>query len=239
MPLPRLSTTARAWPPGTPLPARRSTRSSSSASMGHGTVRARSIGCALDVGCGAGRSTAALTAVARTVVGIEPAVAMLVHRRAVAPGASFVVGRAEDLPFANASFDLVTAAGVPELHGPGPIARRNRTRARARRRAGDLRLLERTALPGGCVTRRLVRRVRAAIPVSARVCAGRAGRSTTRSVGLRLAAYEPFEVAVPLTLDAYLAYVLSEANVERAVASGAAGSRHRRMVQGTAGAGVR
>ena len=64
---------------------------------------------------------------------------------------------------------------VAELHGPGPIARRNRTRARARRRAGDLRLLERTALPRGCLTRRLVRRVRAAIPLSSRVCAGRAG----------------------------------------------------------------
>jgi hypothetical protein len=40
--------------------------------------------------------------------------------------------------------------------------------------------------------------------------------------GLRLAAHEPFEVAMPLTLGPYLAYVLNEANVERAVASGAA-----------------
>ena len=79
--------------------------------VAHGTLAARSIGCALDVGCGAGRSTAALTGAARTIVGIEPAADMLAHRRAVAPGASFVLGRAEDLPFATASFDLVTAAG--------------------------------------------------------------------------------------------------------------------------------
>ena len=70
--------------------------------VAHGTLAARSIGCALDVGCGAGRSTAALTAAARTIVGIEPAADMLAHRRAVAPGASFVLGRAEDLPFATA-----------------------------------------------------------------------------------------------------------------------------------------
>ena len=38
--------------------------------------------------------------------------------------------------------------------------------------------------------------------------------------GLRLAAYETFEGAVPLTFEAYLAYVLSEANVERAIVSG-------------------
>ena len=60
----------------------------------HPTLAERSIARALDVGCGAGRSTAALTAIARTVIGVEPAAAMLVHRGAVAPAASFVVGRA-------------------------------------------------------------------------------------------------------------------------------------------------
>ncbi|MBV1853060.1 class I SAM-dependent methyltransferase [Catellatospora tritici] len=67
--------------------------------------------CALDVGCGAGRSTAALAPYARTVVGLEPIASMLAHRSAVAPAAEFVVGEAERLPFARGSFDLVTAAG--------------------------------------------------------------------------------------------------------------------------------
>jgi ubiquinone/menaquinone biosynthesis C-methylase UbiE len=63
---------------------------------------------ALDVGCGAGLSTAALAPLARHVVGVEAASAMLAHRRTVAPHAGFVVGAAERLPFAAGSFDLVT-----------------------------------------------------------------------------------------------------------------------------------
>ena len=66
---------------------------------------------ALDIGCGAGLSTAALLNRADFVVGIEPAEAMLAHRRSVAQTAGFVVGMGERLPFADASFGLVTAAG--------------------------------------------------------------------------------------------------------------------------------
>jgi ubiquinone/menaquinone biosynthesis C-methylase UbiE len=66
---------------------------------------------ALDVGCGAGRSTAALAPYARFVSAVEPAEAMLAHRRDVAPSGQFVVGTAERLPYATGSFDLVTAAG--------------------------------------------------------------------------------------------------------------------------------
>src|SRR5215213_47994 len=85
----------------------------------HVTLERQPVSRALDVGCGAGRSTAALASVARSVVGIEPAAAMLVHHRAVAPRASFVVGYAEALPFATASFDLVTAAGSLNYTEPG------------------------------------------------------------------------------------------------------------------------
>ncbi len=66
---------------------------------------------ALDIGCGAGLSTAALEPLARSVVGLEPARAMLTHRRAVAPRAAFVAASAERLPFASGAFDIVTAAG--------------------------------------------------------------------------------------------------------------------------------
>ncbi|MEU4226165.1 class I SAM-dependent methyltransferase [Nonomuraea sp. NPDC026600] len=71
----------------------------------------RPVGRALDVGCGAGVSTAALAPLAECVIGLEPVPAMLVHRRSVAPSARFVIGAAEGLPFAAASFDLVAAAG--------------------------------------------------------------------------------------------------------------------------------
>lgn len=66
---------------------------------------------ALDVGCGAGLSTRPLVGMARHVIGMEPAEPMLAWAREVAPGADFVVGGAERLPFMRASVDLITAAG--------------------------------------------------------------------------------------------------------------------------------
>jgi ubiquinone/menaquinone biosynthesis C-methylase UbiE len=69
-------------------------------------VAARS---ALDVGCGAGLSTRYLTA--NRVVGIDPFAEMVLWAPRVALGASFAVARAEALPFRDASFDLITAAG--------------------------------------------------------------------------------------------------------------------------------
>src|SRR5512139_2368524 len=72
----------------------------------------RPLARALDIGCGAGRSTAALEPIARHVVGLEPVRGMLAHRRAVAPRASFVVARAEQIPLAAGAFDIVTAAGA-------------------------------------------------------------------------------------------------------------------------------
>ncbi len=66
---------------------------------------------ALDIGCGAGLSTAALAPLARRAIGLEPISTMLTHRRTVAPYARFVIGQAERLPFAAGSFDLVAAAG--------------------------------------------------------------------------------------------------------------------------------
>jgi SAM-dependent methyltransferase len=65
----------------------------------------------LDVGCGAGLSTKALAALADHCVGLDPAVEMLTHAPAVAPGASFVAGQAETLPFASSFAELITAAG--------------------------------------------------------------------------------------------------------------------------------
>ncbi|MFO7695037.1 MAG: methyltransferase domain-containing protein [Vicinamibacterales bacterium] len=174
---------------------------------------------ALDLGCGAGLSTAALAPFARCVVGLEPAVAMLAHRHAVAPGASFVVARAEQLPFAAGAFDIVTAAGALNYVDLG------------------------TCLPD--VARVLTGR---GVMVVYDFSAGKRLRDDDRldawyteferryppepgyemdvrtlphaEAGLRLASYAEFEVAVPMTRQAYVAYVMSETGVELAVARG-------------------
>ena len=58
------------------------------------------VDAALDIGCGAGASTAALAPLAKRRVGLERYASMLKHSGAIAPGAEFHVGCAEALPFA-------------------------------------------------------------------------------------------------------------------------------------------
>jgi SAM-dependent methyltransferase len=66
---------------------------------------------ALDVGCGAGLSTAPLSLLAKKCIGVEPAEHMLAWGAETAPHAHFVAGAGEALPFRTASMDLITAAG--------------------------------------------------------------------------------------------------------------------------------
>jgi ubiquinone/menaquinone biosynthesis C-methylase UbiE len=66
---------------------------------------------ALDVVCGAGQSTLALTALADEVVGADSSRAMLAAAP-VAVSVRYVAARAEQLPFAGHTFDLLTAASA-------------------------------------------------------------------------------------------------------------------------------
>jgi SAM-dependent methyltransferase len=65
------------------------------------------VGHALDLGCGTGLSTRALSSHAARVVGLDPSVGMLLAASPVSSG-SFTRGRAELLPFREGSFELVT-----------------------------------------------------------------------------------------------------------------------------------
>jgi SAM-dependent methyltransferase len=64
---------------------------------------------ALDVGCGEGRFCRLLRARGIATTGLEPTPALLATARARDPGGCYVDGRAEALPFADASFDLVVS----------------------------------------------------------------------------------------------------------------------------------
>jgi len=69
------------------------------------------VSLALDIGCGAGLSTAPLKQLADFSVGLEPSKAMLFSNRLDRLSTCFVAGRAELLPFRSNSVDLATAAG--------------------------------------------------------------------------------------------------------------------------------
>ena len=178
-------------------------------------------GRALDVGCGAGLSTAALVPLARHVIGLEPVPAMLAHRRTIAPQAMFVIAEAERLPFAGASFDLVAAAGsLNYAHLPSAFGEV----ARVLTPGGTFLLYDfsppRRSVSGGDLERWFASfEQRFPWPPGWQPFDVR--ELPLGSYGLRLLRYADVEARLTMTFDAYLRYMLSETNAEHAIASGA------------------
>ena len=183
---------------------------------------------ALDVGCGAGLSTAALAPLAREVIGLEPTPALLAHRQTVAPHAEFVIGQAELLPFPAGSFDLVTAAGslnytdLPSalaeiarvLTGDGTFLLYDFSSGRSSVHGEELAhwyasFEERFPNPPGWQ------------PIDVR-------ELPLARYGLRLLDYTDLETRLPMNFDAYLRYALSEVNVDDAIARGACSAEQAR-----------
>jgi ubiquinone/menaquinone biosynthesis C-methylase UbiE len=176
---------------------------------------------ALDIGCGAGLSTAPLTAVARTCVGLEPSAAMLWRSGTVAPGAAFVSGRAEDLPFAAHSFDIATAAGSLNYADLGCATREA---ARVLRPGATLALYDFS--PG--------RSFRGSDALDAwfgkfvERCPETGGgwqeitapRLEKEARSLRLACFEPFEMELLYDAARYVDYAMTETRVAQAVREG-------------------
>ena len=175
---------------------------------------------ALDVGCGAGLSTAALAPLARHVIGLEAAPAMLTHCRTVAPRARFVIGAAERLPFGAGTFDLVTAAGALNYADlPPALAEIARVLtpdgkfllydfSEGRRSPDDDALADwfasferRFPWPPGWR------------PLDPR-------ELPLGPSGLRLLDYAGIELRLPITFEAYLRYTVSGMNVDSAITRG-------------------
>jgi SAM-dependent methyltransferase len=177
------------------------------------------LGRALDVGCGAGRSTAALGAIAQHTVGIEPVETMLVHRRVVAPGLSFVVGLGEALPFASGAFDIATAAGSINYTQPGLFLQEA---ARVLRRDGVLVIYDFS--PGRRFrTTRLLDEWYTAFEDRYPSQHGYAldPRSLPfANASLRLDDYRELMIDLPMSAESYVRYVMSESGVELAIAQG-------------------
>jgi len=190
---------------------------------------------ALDVGCGAGLSTAALGSLARQVIGLEPISTMLGHRRTVAPLARFVIGQAERLPFAAGSFDLVSAAGSLNY---ADLSSALAEIARVLTSDGTFLLYDfsvgRRSVSGNELAdwfasfqQRFPWPSDGWQPFDVR-------ESPLVAYGLRLLDYTGVECLLPMTLDSYLRYMLSETNVDNAIARGASSAEEvREWCRGT------
>jgi SAM-dependent methyltransferase len=69
------------------------------------------VGTALDAGCGTGFQTVVLEALGYRAHGVDLSSGLLAVARARVPRATFVRGRLEALPYADAGFDAVTCCG--------------------------------------------------------------------------------------------------------------------------------
>lgn len=189
---------------------------------------------ALDVGCGAGVSTAALNGFAHSCIGLEPAGAMLQCARPVAPFAEFIVGTAEAIPLRDRSVDLIVAAGslnYAHLDLFFPEA------ARVSMPHGVLVVYDLSAGKSfahaagldqwfSSFSRRYPPPANEARELSPEILAQLAS-------GFRPDSHRRFEIGVRLTPAFYLDYIMTETNVAAAVRSGVPRSEIRSWCAGT------
>ena len=171
---------------------------------------------ALDVGCGTGLSTAPLAVIARQVIGVDAALDMIAAA-APAPGVRYLAASAEELPFADNTFDLITVCGA--------INWIDRQRflpqaGRLLRAAGTLVIYDGADLAsmvdndGLAFWHRDSWRVRLPRPPrDERPLPG----EEARRYGLCLDSVEEYVLEWPFTLDNYVAFLMTQSNVTDAV----------------------
>jgi len=173
----------------------------------------------LDVGCGAGLSTAALEPFSQTVIGLEPVPAMLTYSRFVAPRSLFLVAQAERLPFRAGLFDLITAAGSLNYVDLGlflPEA------ARVVAAEGAMVIYDFSEGRRVRESERLSQwffEFQRRYPPPPDYDLDVRGLAYEQS-GLRLQGYRDISVPIRMSLDSYLPYVMTETSVEAAIARG-------------------
>jgi SAM-dependent methyltransferase len=184
--------------------------------------RERPFRLALDIGCGAGLSTRALSGIAEHSIGLEPAESMLRWSGELVPQAEFVVGAAEALPVRTSSLDLIAAAGslnYVDLDLFFPEA------ARALRSGGRLLVYDFSVgnrfRDSGALEqwhqeflRRYPKPPREAKILSPDILGG-------LSSGFRIDTAEPVETGISLAPGFYVSYMMTESNVASALRNGA------------------
>jgi SAM-dependent methyltransferase len=174
---------------------------------------------ALDVGCGTGQSTVALTAVADSVVGVDSSPEMLTHVLSH-PGVRYVRAKAERLPFADNRFDVIAAGLAFHWFKPDSFM------AEARRllRGSGWLVIYTTAFTGemleeadfvgwfrGDFLSRYPTPDRGRVAVTA---------TLAQANGLAFRGEEPFSNDVEMSLDRFVDYELSTTNIIASVERG-------------------
>lgn len=173
---------------------------------------------ALDIGCGAGLSTAALAPVARSRLGLDPYRQMLSDHELVAPGADFVVAAAEELPLRDDVMDLVTAAGVVNYTDTARLLPEIR---RVMRPDGTLAIYDfgqgrKSATAPGLSE--WFNQYQVKYPSESGYALD-ARALDYQSAGLALLSYEQFDVTVRMDQPSYVDYALTGSGVLRQVAA--------------------
>jgi len=184
----------------------------------------RRVGVAVDVGCGAGLSTRPLLELARSCIGFDPAETMVRAARRVVPQATFLAAGGEAMPLARRSVDLLAAAG--SLNYAGDLDAVWKEALRVLAQDGIFAVYDFSAARSfadrdnealdewfDAFVQRYPKPVSQAIPLSPAILADRAhGFAVTRG--------EAFELALELTPQFYVAYMLTETSVQQATRAG-------------------
>jgi ubiquinone/menaquinone biosynthesis C-methylase UbiE len=180
-----------------------------------------SVNLALDLGCGAGLSTAALAPLARHRLGFDPSEAMVKAARRRVPGAAFFVASAEEIPIASRQVDLIAAAGSLNY---ADLARFFPEASRILNTNGVLVVYDFS--PGRSFTnqdsltdwfnvfsQRYPWPAFNGHPLNPEIL-------SRLDSGFTLRAHENFVIPIPLTHSAYLNYMMTETNVAEAISNG-------------------
>lgn len=174
---------------------------------------------ALDVGCGAGASVAAIVAHSQHVTGVDPSQAMLREARRRLPASTFLQATANALPVKSKAFDLVTAAGSLNYSDlPRALSEISRVLSPDGYFAAyDFctgRVLPEDALSASCFASFEQRFPwPPGYPLDLEFL-------PYREHGLALTLYDEFVVELRMSADAYIRYIMSETNVEAAISTG-------------------
>jgi ubiquinone/menaquinone biosynthesis C-methylase UbiE len=174
---------------------------------------------AVDIGCGAGASTAALTPYVEHATGIDPFERMLRHARHRYTKATFLQSWAEALPLCSGRFGLVTAAGsLSYMNLDAALSEVSRVMLSGGYFApydfNTGRVVPRNSHESACFE---------AFESHFPWPTGYALDFATlpyQAHGLTLIDQQAFSIEIEMTGESYVQYILSETNVEAAVSGG-------------------